>query len=426
MASLQNLLLLTDSSLLAYYNFENNSNDYKGNHNGTDTSMSYIDGKYNKSASFSGTCYINNTGIPTLTNFTISFWIKPSNGAGAPLSIRQYNHIYYTYDGSSSLTFKLYNGSFEIALSMPVVDDSYQHIVVTRSGSTVNCYVNNVLSTTGTSSGMLSNAGAGDYIGCFDPGIASGAYNSIFTGEIDDLCIFSRALISSEISQLYEDTISTAQTLGEYRNCNNYTKLLINFNNGSTVDYSGRVSGLTANNLTYEYDKSRYKKCAKFNGTSSYITYSGSTLNDFTFSTYAKMNTGLTGDNYLLGKSNDTNNSNIDIYVKNTGLIYCTYYNGINYAYTSTISIADNKWHNVIVTRSGSTLSVYVDGKLDGSKKSVPTTAIGNYHNQIGRHFSGVSYMNGWMDEIIVETEAWSPIRIKKYFTNSLGRYAII
>lgn len=65
------------NNLYSYWQLESNSTDFFGTNNGTDTSMSYVAGKVNNAADFSGSnAHIFTAGDPAWTKMCWMFWTK--------------------------------------------------------------------------------------------------------------------------------------------------------------------------------------------------------------------------------------------------------------------------------------------------------------------------------------------------------------
>jgi len=188
-----------DGSELALYKFEDNANDAEGNYDGVDTNVTYSAGYIDKAAVFNG----SNNGIKVDSfsinagSFTISLWVKANSGGNPvlrvktnyniPLSI-QADGIYLPSADSTSYTRP------DIAYD----NGSWNHLVVTNS----NVYLNG--SNVHTFSGSVPTVFGSDITGLL---LGNSAWNlSVpFTGSIDQVRIFNRALDSGEVEQLYNE-----------------------------------------------------------------------------------------------------------------------------------------------------------------------------------------------------------------------------
>ena len=206
-------------------------------------------------------------------------------------------------------------------------------------------------------------------------------------------------------------------SLGEYIGSGSgVTKLLLHLN-GNSSDTSGNSNSGTDTAITYVDGK--FGKCASFNGSSSQINYTKSSnnylINDFTISAWAKL-TSSTGANtiYQMG---------------NCGLYFggCHYWTGsadVNLS-DPNIPSAPSGWHLYTWTKSSTTGNVlYRDGSPVATNAN--TTASSNSYGNVnvGRFDSpGNNWFDGCIDDLILESRVWTATEIKKYYTNSLGRF---
>ena len=198
--------LFNDANLLSYWRMEGNSNDSKGSNHGVDTDMAYTASvsKFGQCAEFNGTSsFISTTSSALGTgDFTVMLWFK---GVATPTWRYLFETFITTGDG---LIITTWSGVTRVSMgnwwteaisggSISDTDTDWHHIAVTRSGTTVTCYLDGVQSgTSGTSSADISGP---NYIGKITNNADVSAY---FPGRIDDVAIFNRALSVSEIENL--------------------------------------------------------------------------------------------------------------------------------------------------------------------------------------------------------------------------------
>ena len=403
-----------DANLVNYFKMD-------GDDNFTANNITYVDGKINQSANFNGTnSKISYTGSQ-LTNFTVSFWIKTIATTSGKYIFKQANstdngNLDVAFANGMKISFNCYNGITTEAISTIDVNDGVWHnIVFTRTGSTGYLYIDGNLNVTKTG---LNTHTIGNYvnvIGCHNAGV------NWLDGKIDEFMIFTRVLSSGEIQRLYESYLLLSK-FGQFLPTPN-TLNLYRFN-GNSVNSIGNIAS-TDSNITYV--PGRYGKCANFNGTSSRITYTGTQLTNFTISLWFK--TVSTNGGYLISQS-AVNSNAFDVTIHNNGEISAVLwqdpYVGNKELLSNLKSLNDGKWHNLVTTRNGSTVIIYIDGNFDAKRTDMFTFTVGNYYKTIGSHSSGVNWLNGLMDEIIIENRAWSDNEVRKYYTNYLGRFAIL
>lgn len=210
MAELNSLsTLLGDANLLAYYRFEGNSNDYKNTYNGTDTNITYGagTGKYTQGAAFasaSSSKIVCGGQIPIGgTDFTIAFWVNPTDANPASAQNITANHNttgtaqYILYrDTTKKIGLNgIGKGILETASAIDAA--TWTHIAFTLSGTTCTVYVNGSANNTGTVNQLATTTNY-TYIGCRQ----YSGFEQYFNGKLDDMCFFSRALSSTEVGYL--------------------------------------------------------------------------------------------------------------------------------------------------------------------------------------------------------------------------------
>ena len=421
-----------DSSLKLYLPFDGSSNDYTGIYNGTDTNISYVTGKINYGANFNGSNskIVLPIGIESFltTNFTISFWLNlNSYGTNARIFGNQVNPIktgqfsILVKDAlSDKVEFCFYRGSDlwnTVYTTVAPTLNTWELYTFVKSGTNAYIYKNGLQNSSSTifqATLQIDNTTPCTF-GQFTGG------SDLLDGKIDEFIILNRALSSGEVKSLYESYLLLSK-FGQFlptTNTLNYFKF-----NGNSNNYIGSKTS-TETNITYV--PGRYGQCPNFNGTNSNIKYTGSQLTNFTVSFWIKTTSPTSiSDMYILSQANSTNNGNFDVKFKPDMTISFSYYNGTETEAKSTIALNDGVWHNIVFTRTGSTGYLYIDGNLNVTKTGFISTTISNYYNFIGSHYSGRNWYNGQMDEIIIENKVWTENEVRKYYTNSLGRFAIL
>ena len=110
-----------------------------------------------------------------------------------------------------------------------------------------------------------------------------------------------------------------------------------------------------------------------------------------TFSVILSTGSNVVSKTFAVGFSNGTPQNIIQVYS-----------NSANFQPTSGKTINDGLWHSVLVTYDGTTLNIYVDGRLDntaanwnaGSSSTIASTlnTIDNSGNYLGQYVDGSSY----------------------------------
>lgn len=215
-------MALTDG-LIEYWNLNYNSNGVFGN-NGTDTNITYsaANGKIIQGAGFNGTSsFINTVSLTTLNGasaFSVSGWVNPSSLA-AVMSI----FARWDYQTQGQFTVQLLTtgeirtficstitdggGHLVASTNASITTGNWVYITVVYDGSLtgntnrVKIYKNGTLLTL-TSSGTI-NATLTTPTSTFKIGKLGGTVTQFFTGAIDEVGIWNRALSADEIKDLY-------------------------------------------------------------------------------------------------------------------------------------------------------------------------------------------------------------------------------
>ncbi len=214
--------------LVAYYPFNGDALDHSGNNNngkvyGTLTPTIDHKGNANAAYSFDGVSnYIDIPDAPSLnptTQITVSAWYQPvafaGDGFDAIVSKQVPNAIspYYQYQlgvtGSEYANTPSHFG-FSVGLFGPhgqpntFNNGTWYHLVGTYDGTNVIMYVNGVVISTVTGSGLMQDYSEDIFIG------REGNYNTYYQqyfylpGSLSEIRIYNRALSQSEVTALYQ------------------------------------------------------------------------------------------------------------------------------------------------------------------------------------------------------------------------------
>ena len=191
-------------SLVSYYKMDGDATDSVGSNGGTVNGASVTTGKINQGYDFDGSNdYIASSSNVGNGAVSISAWFKTTDS-----NIMRVAETYGTTSFNSIV--------FETGLRLAIRDDSsatifptgitgyndgdWHFVVMTNDGTTAKLYVDNVqvqsISSSGIGSQTITNADIGAYRGG----------SQYFDGKIDEVAIWSRALTSDEVTELYNGT----------------------------------------------------------------------------------------------------------------------------------------------------------------------------------------------------------------------------
>lgn len=202
---------------------------------------------------------------------------------------------------------------------------------------------------------------------------------------------------------------------------------------GNSNDASGNGNNGTATNITYSQANGRLNQGAGCNGTSSRIV--NTSLPYFqtkTISAWIRTGIGHAYQEILCQKTViiDANYRAVEFRLTNSGKLQYTESNNnpvYNNIITSAVNVPLNVWVNVIVTVTGSTCKLYVNGKLTDSATFGNRLAVFTpYQNIIGafQWTNGGAYetfFNGSIDEVLIDNTAWTPAQIKNEHSRLKG-----
>jgi hypothetical protein len=206
---------------------------------------------------------------------------------------------------------------------------------------------------------------------------------------------------------------------------------------GNANDASGNSNSGTATSITYSQANGKLNQGAGMNGTSSRIQLpnvaSLRLVSPFTISVWFKSQSAVF--QYLVCKANYqtdlfgyefaiSDNSYFYFYIDGNSSANSNYLSG-----NSGVTYSDGKWHHACAVATGSNMYVYVDGvqrlTMVQTKDPVYTT---EYNGYIGAGWSSLlsaprSFLNGSMDEVIIDNTAWSPAKVKNEYSRVKGFY---
>ena len=206
-----------DSSLVGYWNFENDVSDHSGNANngtwyGTSTER-YATGKVGSySGYFNGSNDYVNCGAGTSTRadaFSVSSWVKFNPLYNSPVFSwgSSFPALYMRYGGVGPL---IYLGGTNFRYFSPttptsLADNNWHHAVFTVPGNSTSDISNSILYIDGYSQNTATTAltaGQTAKTACR----LGGASSVITNGLIDEVRIYSRVLSAAEVQALYNAT----------------------------------------------------------------------------------------------------------------------------------------------------------------------------------------------------------------------------
>ena len=343
-------------------------------------------------------------------DFTIEFWMNPSNITGTWQAIisRKYNQSggwrLYKTSGSNNLSFYHPSGYY-VTSNTGLTNGTWHHIAVVRSGSTLTTYVDGTSRGTDTISAAMSPTSADIEIG---QGVVTSAYP--YEGYLDELRITKG--VARYTSNFTPPTASfSTVTPGEKYFYQNSLLLYGDGTNGSTaiVDSSSNNYDITVTgNAQISTTQSKFGGSSLyFDGSGDYLTAAANSDfafdGDFTIEFWMKTST-YNQDTYyrrVVSTGPDAAGS-IQILFYNGGATpnISVYSNG--QIISGTIDAADDSWHHVALSRSGSSMKLFVDGVQSGNTSGSTTnfSSGATYGLIVGRYQAGNGHFEGYLDDL--------------------------
>jgi hypothetical protein len=224
----------TGAGGIALYEFSGNANDTGGTYNGTATNVlyafngtatdvTYENGRFNEAANFNGTSSVISLGtLSPLNTFggaqTISVWVKPSSadresiiGYRQEASPYQWNQIEKMSNNTIRFLLGNYSDSSQFVFNSvgTITLNQWNHIAITVDSTSAKIYINNGTPETQTGTPTPYSNSEPTFIG------GDGTYDTdYFTGQIDQVRIFSSALAAGDVEDLYNEHLQTKFTDG--------------------------------------------------------------------------------------------------------------------------------------------------------------------------------------------------------------------
>jgi len=453
-------------------------------YSGAASNVTWANGRFGQAAVFNGSS--SRIELPTSTfspsTFSLSAWCNVTSDTDENTIIELVDNQTYPNNttivlsaGSTgySSRFLLRNyttNQYNYNPSGTVSKNVWKHYAMTYDGSTVKSYIDGSL----VDSGSLTLSNTVGAISSIQIGLSSG--NRHLNGSIDQVRIYSTALTSSQVTQLYEEHYQTkftdgsdtaivftegtgtvtfsgvdpAPPQGALRTNTSYSEdgsaSVIEHYNGADWKYFDAIKYCTTNTLNFPsgagciasynldnnvYDigntynglnsnvtfnaSGKFGAAAVFNGSSSKISFSSSPIPSsgaFTVSAWVKTSV-----------SNHCFISFGDFWLKAEYLSGVFSLGDINTSFQGTTNISDGNWHHCVLTVDNSNnIALYVDGTSeDTGTSAISRTNGGSFVIGVARNSSPVYWWNGSIDQVRIFNDSLTSDEVLKLYNNEIA-----
>ena len=202
------LQVLGDTSCIATYQLDGNANDLSGNYSGQATDVSYGVGEFDLAGVFNGSSSKINTNLIAdgTGGFSASFWIKTTSTSDTVLITDNTNggspqYSFYLAINSNQFQVGTKTGVYLIGSTTGITDGNWHNVVVTYDADGIRVYVDSTTVYFYAESSPKRDGNHPIWIG------VNGTFNNQYlNGSIDQVRIFNKALNSTEVTTLYNET----------------------------------------------------------------------------------------------------------------------------------------------------------------------------------------------------------------------------
>ena len=387
--------------------------------------------------------FLSNSQLNISSAITVEAWVKYNAQGGynarsySVITCKGYPWTWLLEDQSGQFNFRIstsVNSDSNVNSSYSHGLNTWNHVVGTYDGTSQKIYVDGVLRNTVSLTGTINTSSNDALVGLYNYG------DYCLTGNVGAVRVYNKALSATEILQNYEAQKS------KFTNTIVQQGLVLNLDAGNPYSYAG--AGTTW------YDVSGNAINASASGTSSYINLYGGLLSfpnnnsyyntstvsalnlgsaSFSMECWVYLDAATASDNTYRGIiSLGTNSSNFVYIAKwRSGLytgLYVQYKAGgstITGVYQANEYNPVSKWTHVIATKSGSSLTLYVNGSIVYTINDLNTTFTGNSSVYVAQAHSDVASLYGYVGEARVYNISLSAAQVLQNYNATKGRFGL-
>ena len=375
------------------------------------TTTSSVAGKLGQALNFNGSNDVLVNAAALSAPCTVTVWVKIQNNGST-------SHGYpITNDGSYSIRAQQFNvttvgethygvGDYSFSPSYTLTAGKWTFLAFVNGASTATLYVN------GVSQGTISQT-----LNC--PRLTiGGAGSDFYSGSLDDVRMYNRALSAQEIAQLYTDgggTLAHSSTVTLNTSLVAYWPLdgsTINWSTGTAADSSGNgnAGSLIGLSTTTSPTAGKIGQAIYFKSAGQYISSSVSaSVSTYSVAAWVRyQGSAPSGPKVAVGYGAGGNPNTIWMGYTTGGLAISN----------SSVDLvkgtnATSTWHYLVASVQANTMTAYVDGVAIGTdsmtSRASNTLVIGDY---VGLGFA----FNGSVDDVRVYNRALSVAEVNQLY----------
>ena len=452
---------IPSNGLVGYWPFNGNAIDASGNgNNGTVNGATLTTDRFgnaNSAYSFNGAATISvphnpQLGFAPTDAFSVSFWFYTTSNTFPQhfMGKRPNNTNVYNWQFRSGNDLSAPEYSFGSGLAVNSYDGAiaYQNLDVAQWVQLVGVYSNGnwKLFRNGVQIDETLGILASNDVVC-NLLFGNSGNAQPFTGKLDDISIYNRALTPAEITELFTDQTSLVEVpctpfLGEDQTICAGTSLTLsasssalacpalpsNLQNGlvgywpfcgNANDASGNGNSGTVNGATLTTDRFGNANTAyNFDGVNDFISTPvsrGQLTSNFSISIFERYDGTASGGRALIGGSDPGNGTEFFI-GKSGGNLYWGIQDGNYIGNFSTNGTAFNSlWHHIVIVKTAGVIYLYRNGNLEaqGNFSGCNDSEIINFGNE----FEGTgNFWKGILDDIIIYSRSLNISEIQQLY----------
>ena len=409
------------NGLLAWYKFDGTANDSSGNNNNGvingPTSTTDRFNRPNHALLFNGDGqYVSVANDVWSDSLTLSAWVyanyfgsTSSGTAGKMIFFKAPNtgynddyHMCVIYDGSNNpkaqFVFGQGSGQYIPLTSNTILQTNQWYLITaTRANGVAKLYINGNLEITTNYSFTPINEHYSLRLGM------SVSNGQSFSGKLDEMRIYNRALNAQEIIDIYNEQ-PPKEMIAWYPCDNNALDL-------SGNNYNGNIYGATG--TTNRFNQTN--KALLFNGNGQYINVpydiwsSDLTLSAWIYANDFGSTSSSNAGKMIFYKAQDMSYNqdyNLFVYYDASGNARAQFYFGQSSSQTvpliSNTILQTNQWYLITATRENGVAKLYINASLDASATYTFTPVNQNFNLTLGMSYSSFQSFSGKLDELRV------------------------